>query len=61
MAQTDPSDLGASRQSLLRRAIHIGSKQLCPCPVGQKWRIAVFADPGELTRDQLDQAAANRV
>lgn len=51
----------ASMQTIRWRSMHIGTTQYRRCPIDNKWRKAVFVNPRELTKDQLDQAAANRV
>ena len=51
----------ASRDALLWRSIHFGTKQFRPCPVDHKWRVAVFVDPRELTRAELEQAQSYRI
>jgi hypothetical protein len=51
----------ASRHTLLWRTIHFGAKQLRPCPVDGRWRIAEFVDPSTLSRGELEQAAAHRI
>ena len=51
----------ASMQTIRWRSMHIGTTQYRRCPIDNKWRKAVFVNPRELTKDQLDRAAANRV
>lgn len=51
----------ASRDALLWRTMHFGTKQLRPCPVDHKWRVAVFVDPRELSKAELEQAESVRV
>jgi hypothetical protein len=51
----------ASRSTLRWATIHFGAKQLRPCPVDGRWRLAEFVDPATLSRAELDQAAAHRI
>ena len=51
----------ASRDTLLWRSIHFGTKQFRPCPVDHRWRFAVFVNPRELTDAERQQAESNRI
>jgi hypothetical protein len=51
----------ASLQAIRWRSMHIGTTQYRRCPIDNKWRKAVFVNPRELSKDELDQATAYRV
>lgn len=40
------------------RSIRLGTKRYARCPVNRRWRLMERVSPGELSADQLAQAAA---